>query len=233
MKVAVMQPYIFPYLGYFQLVNAVDIFVFGDDVNYIKGGWISRNKILLNNEAYLLSFPCKKRSQNKLIKDVKIDMRSKYYDNILLTLKHAYTKAPHFIEIFPILETIFKADFDNISDLASHSVITISDYLEINTKFLYTSIDFGNTKGQEKSERLITINKELGGTNYINPIGGKQLYSKDYFARNGLLLNFLETEIAPYAQFENEFIPGLSIIDVLMFNSLEDVKKMLNSYKLK
>ncbi len=228
-----MQPYIFPYLGYFQLVNTVEIFVFGDDVNYIKGGWINRNKILLNNEAYLLSFPCKKRSQNKLIKEVKIDMRSKDYFSILLTLKHAYNRAPHFKEIFPILESIFYADFDNISDLASHSVITLSNYLEIDTKFLYTSVNFGKTKGQEKSERLITINKELGGTHYINPIGGQEIYSKDYFGMHGIKLNFLETEKICYNQFGNEFVPGLSIIDVLMFNSITEIQAMLTNYRLR
>ena len=232
MKVAVMQPYTFPYLGYFQLVHAVDTFVFADDVNFIKNGWINRNKILLNNKEHLLSFPCIAQSQNKMIKEVKINMELKAYKDILITLRQAYKSAPYFKSVFPILETVFENHSNTISELATKTVITISEYLKLETKFLFTSINFQDTKGLDKSERLVLISKELGSDQYINPIGGKDIYDKSYFKENGIALNFIETGPVSYDQFNNVFVPGLSMIDVLMFNSIAEINLLLNSYKL-
>ena len=233
MSVAMMQPYLFPYLGYFQLVNAVDVFVFADDVNFIKGGFINRNRILLKNEEYFITVPCAKKSQNKLIKEIHISNRFKGYpEGILLTIRHAYKKAPFFDDIFPIIEAIFNAGIDNISTLSAYSVETVSRYLEINVNFKFSSISFGHTKGQEKSTRLINITKELGSTNYINPVGGKDIYCREYFDSQGVKLDFLESEVIPYTQLNGNFIPNLSIIDVLMYNSLEDVNKLLTKYRL-
>jgi hypothetical protein len=233
MKVAVMQPYLFPYLGYFQLVNAVDVFVFADDVNFIKRGFINRNKILLNKEEYYFTVPCLKLSQNKLINEIRISTENKGYpENILLTYKQAYKKAPFFKQVFPIIQSIFNNGYTSISELASNSVIIISKYLEIETTFKYSSIDFGHTRGQEKSARLINITKELGSDHYINPIGGTTLYEKEHFKSNGVTLEFLSPGITAYKQFDNEFVPKLSIIDVLMFNSPEKAKIHLEQYKL-
>lgn len=233
MTVGMMQPYLFPYLGYFQLVNAVDIFVFADDVNFIKGGFINRNRILLKNEEYLITVPCAKKSQNKLIKEIQISERFKGYpEGLLLTIEQAYSKAPFFVDVFPIIETVFNSGIKNISALATSSIISVSKYLEINVDFKFSSVSFSHTKGQEKSTRLINITRELGKSTYTNPIGGKHIYSKKYFESQGVLLKFLEPEFIPYAQFNDKFIPGLSIIDVMMHNSVEDLQKLLNSYKL-
>jgi hypothetical protein len=232
MKVAIMQPYIFPYIGYFQLVKSVDTFVFYDDVNFIKRGWINRNRILLNKKEFLLTFPCVKPSQNDLIKDVEIRYNSKEYLKIFKTLKTAYSKAPHYEEIIILLEDIFNQDYKNISELASASITKISRYLNLETQFLFSSISFQETKGQEREERLINITKKIGSNHYINSIGGCSIYSQDSFSKKGIKLNFLEPVIMPYTQFNSEFISGLSIIDVLMFNSSKRVNKMLNEYNL-
>ena len=233
MKVDMMQPYLFPYLGYFQLVNAVDVFVFADDVNFKKGGFINRNKIQFNNEERYVTVPCIKRSQNKLINEVQISAETKGYpENILHTIKQTYAKASFFTDVFPIIESIFNSDVDSISILAAYSVELVSNYLEINVDFRFSSLSFNHTKGQEKSIRLINITKELGGTTYINPIGGTNIYNKKFFESQGVKLNFLEPEVIRYDQLDKKFIPNLSIIDVLMYNSKEDVKKLLNKYRL-
>ena len=233
MSVAMMQPYLFPYLGYFQLLNAVDVFIFADDVNFIKGGFIHRNKILFQNEEYYITVPCEKKSQNKLINEVCLSKKTKGYpDNILLTIKQAYAKAPFFTDVFPIIESIFNSGIDNISTIAAASVESVSKYLELNVDFKFSSVSFNHTKGQERSIRLINITKELGGTTYINPIGGANIYNKEYFESQGIKLDFLESEAITYPQFNDKFIPRLSIIDVLMFNSREDVNKLLNKYRL-
>ncbi len=233
MNVAMMQPYLFPYLGYFQLLNAVDVFVFADDVNFIKGGFINRNKILFKNEERHITVPCMKKSQNKLINEVRLSTETKGYpDNILLTIKQAYAKAPFFTDVFPIIESIFRSDIDSISTLAAASVESVSKYLEINVDFKFSSVSFNHTKGQEKSMRLINITKELGGDTYMNPSGGAKIYDKEFFENQGIKLDFLKSEAIPYPQFNDNFIPNLSIIDVLMNNSVEDIQKLLNRYKL-
>ena len=232
MKVAMMQPYLFPYLGYFQLVNAVDVFIFADDVNFIKGGFVNRNKIRFNNEERYLTVPCI-QSQNMLIKEIPIYKETKGYPkNILRSIQQTYAKSPFFADVFPILESVFQSELESISKLAASSVESVSKYLEINVDFKFSSASFSHTKGQEKSTRLISITKELGGDTYMNPIGGAKIYDKDFFESKGIKLDFLEPKAITYPQFNGHFTPNLSIIDVVMFNSIEDVNKLLTKYSL-
>lgn len=228
-----MQPYLFPYLGYFQLVNAVDVFVFADDVNFIKRGFINRNKILLHNKEQYFRVPCHKPSQNRLINEIQIadDMKG-YPNNLLLTIKQAYLKAPFFGDVFPIIESLFHSDIADISTLAATSVELISKYLGIGVNFKFSSKAFGHTRGQERSLRLLNITKESGSDHYINPIGGNMLYDKEHFKSHGVTLEFLSPQIRPYNQFNDDFVPNLSIIDVLMFNSPEQAKILLEQYEL-
>ena len=176
--------------------------------------------------------PCV-QSQNKLIKEIQICKETKGYPkNILRTIQQTYVKSPFFTDVFPIIESIFNYKVDSISTLAAASVKSVSKYLEINVDFKFSSESFSHTKGQEKSIRLINITKELGGDTYMNPIGGAKIYDKEFFKSKGIKLNFLESDAIYYVQFNNEFIPNLSIIDVMMFNSIEDVHKLLNKYRL-
>ncbi len=225
-----MQPYFFPYIGYWQLINAVDVFVLYDDVNFIKKGWINRNNILLNKSEHLITIPLLNVSQNKHINECMVSEDYKSIDNIIKTINLAYKKAPYYNLVFPYIEEIIKTK-GSISDLVLKSVLWIKEYLGLNTEIiLSSSIDKNNElKGQDK---IIEIVKKLNGNHYINAIGGQELYNKEIFNNNGIKLNFIKTGEIKYKQFNNEFVPNLSIIDVLMFNSPSEVKEMLNNYSL-
>lgn len=232
MNVGIMQPYMFPYIGYFQLIKAVDVFVLYDDVSFIKKGWINRNRILLNNTAKLITFPCVKASQNKLINEVQVNLNDKAFSKLLMTIRHAYLRAPNFSKVFPLVEFILTRSVKTISELSSYCVIEISKYLNLETKFIYSSVAFSDSKDFEKSDRLISICKTLNATNYINAIGGVGIYGKSFFEENGISLSFLKPSLEAYHQFSEEFVSGLSIIDVLMFNSVEQIKDMISQYEL-
>ena len=228
MKIAVMQPYFFPYIGYWQLINSVDIFIIYDDVNFIKKGYINRNNILINNVKHLFTLALIKSSQNKKINEILIGENNK---KILRTIEQSYLKAPFFHEIFPIIEDIFSDKGKDLSKFLGNSLQIFSKYLDINTKFEYSSM-IENDKSLQAQDRLIEISKILNATDYINAIGGEQLYDKNAFSDAGINLSFIQTELINYKQFNNKFIPNLSIIDVMMFNSKEDIKEMLKKYTL-
>lgn len=232
MKIAIMQPYLFPYIGYFQLINAVDTFVFYDDVNFIKRGWINRNQILVNNKSGLFTVPLKKASQNKLINEIETAIDEKWLSQFFKTLEQNYKNAPYFNETFQLLKKVFDKKQTKISSLAIDSVLQISKYLQLNTQFEVSSIAYPNSIDLSKAERLIAICKEKGSNQYINPSGGKELYHKNTFNKEDIVLSFIVNELLPYRQFGNEFVNGLSIIDVLMFNSKEEIRLMLNKYEL-
>jgi len=233
MKAAIMQPYIFPYIGYFQLIDAVDTFVFYDDVNFIKRGWINRNKLLVNGEEHMFTVALSNVSQNKLINEILILNKSDSQNQLLKTLKHNYNQAPNFNIVYSLVnEIISKENNITIADLAINSVLCISKFLELNTTFEKSSISYKLTKGQERADRLINITKEKGCDFYVNPIGGQELYNKDYFIKEGVSLKFIKSEFKEYKQFENQHVKGLSIIDVLMFNSKEETIKLIQNYKL-
>lgn len=232
MKIAIMQPYIFPYIGYFQLINAVDKFVFYDDVNYIKKGWINRNRILVNNEAKLFTVPVLKASQNKLINEIELGIEDKWFTQFYSTLEQNYKKAPYYEPTLSLIKTIFNQPHKTISDLATTSITHISNHIGISTVFELSSLNYANTKGMDKADRLIEITKINNAQNYINPSGGKELYQKEYFLERGVNLLFIENQINPYPQFNTDFVGGLSIIDVMMFNSITDIVNHLNSYQL-
>ena len=230
MNLAIMQPYFLPYIGYWQLVNAVDTFVLLDDVSFIKKGYINRNSILLNGKAHLFTIPIEKISQNKLIKDTKLKFNNKDKENFLKTINMAYKKAPYFINFYPILEDIVFNDDNDLTSYIKYSIDKINAYLNIKTEILISSeINKNNIlKGQD---RIIEINKQLNASRYINAIGGQDLYDKSIFKQNGIELKFIKTKSFNYEQY-NEFIPSLSIIDILMFNSESEAQLMLDDYIL-
>lgn len=231
MKLGIMQPYFFPYIGYWQLINAVDKYVVYDDVAYIKGGWINRNNLLINSNKCLITLPIQNSSSFKNINEIEITNNEKLKNKLLKTIQMAYKKALYFNEIMPIIEDLI-INNSNIAMLNYNSIIRICEYLNINTEIILSSqIDKNNTlKGQDK---VIHINKLLGSDEYINAIGGMELYDTKEFEQNNIKLRFLQTDKIEYKQFNNEFIPNLSIIDVLMFNSPQEIKEILNKYELR
>ncbi|MEK7432690.1 MAG: WbqC family protein [Cyanobacteriota bacterium] len=230
MKIAIMQPYLFPYIGYFQLINSVDKFIFFDDVNFIKKGWINRNNLLLNNDSFLFTIPLIKPSQNKLINETYILDENAWKINLLKTIKTSYQKAPFFEIIFPVLENTFNSKMGKISDLAILSILTVCKYLNIEKKF-DSSSKYNNKelKAQERIIDLCLINK---ATEYINPIGGINLYNKNDFKKNEIELYFIKTKEIKYIQFNKNFIPNLSIIDLLMFVEKSEIRKLLDENEL-
>jgi len=228
MRIAVMQPYLFPYIGYWQLVNSVDKFVIYDDVNFIKQGYINRNKILQNQKSHLFTLELIGASSNKKINDIKIGGN---INKLLKTIQQNYSKAPFYKDVFPVLEEILNNEEKELSKFLGFSLIKIVKYLNINTKFLFSS-DIRNDKTFKAQDRLIEMSKILNATGYINSIGGIELYDKEIFSQNDINLSFLKSSEISYKQFNNEFIPNLSIIDVIMFNSKDNVKKMLTQFEL-
>ncbi|AJI56022.1 WbqC family protein [Francisella philomiragia] len=228
MKVAVMQPYFFAYIGYWQLINAVDVFVIYDDVNFIKKGYINRNNILFNNKPYRITLELLGASQNKLINEIYLgDNRP----NILKIIKQAYSKAPYFRDVYSLLEKILIDEEKNLGLFLEKLIKNVSSYIGIDTRFIRSSeLDKDNNlRGQDK---ILQICQLLDADVYINAIGGKELYDKQSFFDKSISLNFIESEIVEYPQFGNEFCAYLSIVDVLMFNSVSDIKEVLNNYKL-
>lgn len=233
MTIAVMQPYIFPYIGYFQMINAVDTFVFYDDVNFIKRGWINRNRILTNGKDHLFTVPLKKVSQNNLIKDSYLneELYKDWVSKFLITVESSYKKAPFFSQVFPLLKNIFEKEYSTINELAISSIKEIAQFLQLKTQFKQSSLSYDN-KDMEREERLIDICHKENATHYINAIGGQELYTKDAFAEKGVKLSFIKSNPIEYPQFKGEFVPWLSIIDVLMFNERAQILEMLNDYEL-
>ena len=228
-----MQPYFLPYVGYFQLLNVVDTFVIYDNIQFTKKGWINRNRFLLNGNDHLFSLPIKKDSDY-----LNVDQRflaNSYRDEAVKTLRkieNAYRKAPYFKEVYPLIERIFLFKDENLFKFIINSVEEINNFLGINTKIVVSSaIDIDHSL--TSSDKVIAICEHLQGTNYINPIGGVELYSKPNFEEKGLNLQFLKPELNTYTQFKNKFIPGLSILDVMMFNSKDEIMSgMINEFEL-
>lgn len=226
MKVAIMQPYFFPYLGYWQMLNAVDKFVLYDDVNFIKGGWINRNNMLMNGVTHLFTLPLLESSPNKLINEIKVTNNLKIKAKLLRSFEESYSKAPFKDRIIPLLSEIIMQKEERLHLFLYYQFEKISNYLEINTKMILSSHieKANNLHGQD---RVIDICKRLETTQYINAIGGQSLYNKDDFKKNGIRLNFIKMNEVKYKQFNNEFVPNLSFIDVLMFNNRNSVAQML------
>ena len=226
MKLGIMQPYFFPYIGYWQLMNEVNIY---DDVNYIKGGWVNRNRILMNGKPQYFNLPMIGASPNKLIKEVQVNNDPKIIAKNLNTIDVAYHKAPYFSDVFPLIKRCLECGMPDVASYIKASFEIINKYLGIETELLVSSSlrKDCSLKGQEK---VISICKLLGADEYYNAIGGQSLYSSEEFNKFQLKLGFLKTNNISYEQTGGEFQPNLSIIDVMMFNSVEDIHRLLNDY---
>lgn len=228
MRLGIMQPYFFPYLGYWQLLANVDKYVVYDDVTYIKGGWINRNNFLINGQKNLLTMQLEKASSYTLIKDIAI---KDDFVKFLKTIEMGYKKAPFFEDSFRLLKDICQCPDKKLGQFLFNSHIKICEYLGIDTELILSSSFEKHTELKGK-DKVISICKQLGADEYINAIGGQELYDKKEFAENGIRLNFLQANLREYRQLKNEFVAGLSIIDIMMFNSKEEIKEMLNDFNL-
>ena len=231
-KTAIMQPYFFPGISYFRLINSVDNFIFLDDVNFIKKGWINRNKILMKGDSLFLNVKCNSLSQNRKINQIHIFNSDRDRFKILQSIIHSYKKAPFFNDVFPFLEDAICFDSNLLSEYSSNTIIQTLDYLGIKKKISFSSKKFSDSVHLKAESRIIEICKKSDSTTYINAEGGKSLYSKNSFEKEKLNLKFLKSEFPIYKQFNNKFTPMLSIIDTLMFQNKEKVRSFLDEYSL-
>lgn len=231
MKTGIMQPYFFPYIGYWQLLNHVDTYVVFDDVNYINRGWINRNRILINGKPAYLTVSLEGASQNKLINGINVIKDRQLYDGYLNKIRLAYSHAPYFEKIYELLEKTFEYEESNLALFNINSIRMVCDYLGINTTIVISSeLEKNNDlKGQEK---ILDICRILGGNEYINAIGGIELYNRELFFSKGITLGFLKTGDITYKQFDGEFQKDLSIIDVMMFCDVEEIRDMLDRFTI-
>ncbi|MDB5743509.1 MAG: uncharacterized protein JWR68_1824 [Polaromonas sp.] len=226
MKLAIMQPYFFPYIGYFQLVNAVDKFVFYDDVNYIKSGWINRNRLFLSGAIRYITVPLSAASSFEKINRTRIRLGNEWAKQMLSVIHQSYAKAPHYQAVAMLVESVLNSHDGYVSTLARNSVIAVMNYLEIDKDFCISSTIYKNQE-LRSVDRVIDICKREKASQYWNLPGGRDLYHFNVFKNEGIDLRFVDVEIAPYSQMHREFQPGLSIIDILMFCDKLKIRKMM------
>lgn len=231
-SIAIMQPYFFPHLAYFQLIHASDKFIFYDDVNFKTDGWIHRNRILIQKAPAYITVPCRKASHLKLINEVEHNLNEVSREKLLRKIKITYSNAPFFDEVYDLFENVIDSPTRLISELAIESVKATMEYLNIKTDTAVSS-DVYKNQNLSGQDRVIDICKRENAARYINSKGGVDLYNSDDFQSEGMELKFLFPEDVTYEQFTSKFVNSLSILDVMMFNSVESIQKMLGKYQLR
>lgn len=231
MKLAIMQPYFFPYIGYWQLIHAVDRFVIFDDVNYITRGWVNRNRILINGEPTYITVPLHQASQNKRICDIASQSSPVWRDKLVKSVEITYRKAPFFAEVFPIVEQLIRHETDSLSGYLVYQLQTLSAFMGINTEFVRTSRCYENN-GLSGQVRVLDICKRECATAYINPWGGQVLYDAETFREAGMDMRFIVMHLLPYRQRTAGFVSCLSIIDALMEVGPVEIMHHLDAFDL-
>lgn len=216
MRVAIMQPYFFPYIGYWQLIQAVDRFVILDDVTYIKQGWVNRNRILVNGSPLWWTLPIQKASSNRRIDELEIVRDPNVRRKLLQTVYLSYKSAPHFSLVFPVLEKILMSDIHGLSSLLRFQMVEICRLLNIDTELVDVA-HVPNSEPLTGQDRVLALCKAMNADVYVNLPGGRNLYSAERFESSETHLRFIVPDAQPYKQHRTrDFIPHMSIIDVLM-----------------
>jgi hypothetical protein len=222
MKIGIMQPYFLPYIGFFQLIAQVDQFIIYDNIKYTKKGWINRNRMLLNSTDTCFSLPLKKASDSLDVvqREISPDFNRR---KLLNQFKGAYQRAPYFEQTFALLDPIIHNVEQNLFRYIHHSITAVCRYLDIGTT-IHTSSSISINHELKSEHRVIALCEAMNARTYINPIGGTELYDRSKFSMHGIDLRFIKTIPFEYQQFGATFVPFLSIIDVLMFNSPSAVR---------
>lgn len=226
MNLAIMQPYLFPYTGYFNLVARVDKFVFYDDVNFIKNGWINRNRLFLSGDVRYFTVPLSGGSSNLKITEVKCQSKTAWSRKMLESIKQSYGRAPYFASTFDLIKEVLDTDSECIAVLAKRSIQMTAERLGYSTSFEQTSRIYNNA-ALSGMERVVDICIKEGAQTYVNLPGGKHLYDSKIFKENSIDLVFSRPTFMAYQQFDRDFQPGLSILDVMMFNDLGACREVL------
>lgn len=232
MKLAIMQPYFFPYLGYFQLIDAVDKFVFLDDVNFIRKGWVNRNRILVNGNTHLFTLPIKGASQNIAINALELNNEPNSWSRKLIeTVRQSYKKSPYQEDGIGLLERVLGDAEKGLASICRSSIREVLDYLGMSKDFVFTSAIYDN-QSLKGDKRILDICQREGATMYINLPGGRELYDSEVFLKDKIELRFISSEFPEYAQFSQDFVPGLSILDIVMNCSKDQIRSMMTRYTL-
>ncbi len=233
LKLAIMQPYLFPYIGYFQLINHVDHFILYDDVNYMKGKWINRNRIIVNNDIHSFTVPVVKCSQNKLINETRLLGDDGWKKKLLKTVHFAYKKAPEFNRVFPLIETIIFHNEPNLAQFIQNSIHLICEFSGIDSRISCSSGLQNTCRNDTGEDRIINLCVAEQATEYINLSNGRGLYQHSRFTEQGIVLKFISpVRKQRYQQFNDQFFADLSIIDVLMFNDESNLDRLLSAFRL-
>ena len=229
MKLGIMQPYLFPYIGYYQLIKIVDTFVIYDNVQYIKGGWVNRNRLILNGKVQMFTVPLANASNYLDIKDRYISNDSngkKTINKIISQIENSYRKYPYYNNVFPLVEKTLTYKNNNLFDFLYFSIQSILDYLGIKTTIKISSeLDIDHSLKHQ--DRVISICNNMKSKTYINSIGGLSLYNNESFKSSGIDLLFIKSLVKI-----NDLDHSLSIIDLLMEYSKKEINQMLNKYEL-
>lgn len=222
MKLAIMQPYFFPYIGYYQLIAAVDLFIVYDNIQYTKKGWINRNRMLQNGKDVMFSLPLKNDSDYLDVceRELAADFNR---DKLLNQVKGAYRRAPYFAEIFPLVEQVVRHEDTNLFRYLHHSIVRTCEHLGITTEIRVSS-DIAIDHDLKNQDKVLALCEAVGASTYVNAIGGRDLYSKETFQEKGVDLKFIHSKPFEYPQLCGAFVPWLSIIDVMMFNPLDAIQ---------
>lgn len=231
LTLAIMQPYFLPYLGYFQLMAKADTFVLYDDVSFINKGWINRNRININGTAHMLTVPLQHASQNKLICEISLSEDPVWRGKALKSIQQAYAKAPQYTRVYPLLENIINNPSQNLAEFLRNSLVLLRDHLKLQTRLIESSRHYGN-QALKAQTRIIDICRREKASLYINAVGGQDLYCRADFEEMGLRLAFLQPSLSPYQTGNVAFIPGLSIVDVLMHNDEQTVNDLVHAGSL-
>jgi hypothetical protein len=228
MRLAIMQPYFFPYIGYFHLIAAVDLFILYDNIKYTKKGWINRNRMLRNGKDATFSLPLKKDSDYLDVRDREL---AAHFDRpkFLNQIRGAYERAPYFSQTFLLIKQVLDYEDTNLFRFLHNSISKTCEHLGITTKIRMSSsvnIDHG-LKNQDK---VLAMCEAVGASTYVNAIGGVELYAREMFREKGIDLKFVHSRPFEYPQFGDEFVPWLSIIDVMMFNPLDTIRTIISEH---
>lgn len=235
MRVGIMQPYFLPYLGYFSLIKNTDKFILLDTVQFIYHGWIERNRILKQTGGWqYIAVPLQRHERTTIIKDTRIDNTQSWKEKTLAQLVH-YKRAPFYWTTIRILKNAFEQDYDSITELDRALLLSVCRYLGIEREIsVFSNMDLSIELPQAPDEWALNICIALGNVDeYWNPIGGMGFFNRDKYEKASIKLCFQEMVLMPYKQKDNVFESGLSIIDVMMFNSPHEINNMLDRYVLK
>ncbi|MDZ4730682.1 MAG: WbqC family protein [Xanthomonadales bacterium] len=227
MKLAVMQPYFFPYIGYFQLIAAADLFIVYDNIKYTKKGWINRNRMLQNGKDVIFTLPLKQDSDHLDVREREVAVNFNR-DKFLAQIGGAYRKAPYYSQTMPLVEEIVRNGESNLFRMLHYSILRVAGHLGIETPIRISS-EVPIDHSLRNQDKVLAFCEAVGAKTYLNAIGGLELYSREIFAEKGITLQFIKQKPFEYPQFDKTFVPWLSIIDVMMFNPIDAIRKCVST----